>query len=254
MIVPRSAIRIVAVAVLIGGPFGKATSQTVSNQGPKTPAEIAKAIAATINASTPKVLAAQIAFESTTSHDNIVELRYVANDSAIISRLRSTADQTRVAKASYYCNEARISYLKQGVVMREIVATSDNSDHIEFTFDISTCDRLPKPKQADSKTLAEFALTAARTENAELGKPSNSWFRLDRATAHQGIVDERFISLDASAAASAQANRGNIRGILTGYFCGKYRDFIFQGLAFHHFFVLPDGSPVIDFTIDRSNC
>jgi hypothetical protein len=174
----------------------------------------------------------------------------VANDSAIISR---TADQTRLAKTSYYCNEARISYLKQGVVMREIVATSDNSDHIEFTFDISTCDRLPKPKQADSKTLAEFALTAARTENAELGKPSNSWFRLDRATAHQGVVDVRFIVFDASAAASAQASR-NIRGILTGYFCGKYRDFISQGLVFHHFFVWPDGSPVIDFTIDRSNC
>jgi hypothetical protein len=136
MILPRLAIRIVAVAVLIGGPFGEATSQTVSNQGPKTPVEIAKAIAGTINASTPKVPGAQIAFESATSHDNIVELRYVANDSAIISRLKSTADQTRLAKASYYCNEARISYLKQGVVMHEIVATSDNSDHIEFTFDI----------------------------------------------------------------------------------------------------------------------
>jgi hypothetical protein len=239
---------------LIGAAFSEAASETANNQGPNTAVEIAKAVAHTISASALKAPGAQIAFESATSHDNIVEVRFVANDFAVFSRLKSSVDHIRLVKASYYCNESRITFLKQGVVMREIIATSNNSDQIEFTFDISTCGSLPKSKLADSKALAEFALTAAKAENEELGKPSNSPFRLDAATAHQGVVDERFIVLDTSVAAGTRANPSNIKGILTGYFCGKYRNFISQGLVFHHFFVLPDGSPVTDFTIDRSNC
>ncbi|HWN49419.1 MAG TPA: hypothetical protein VNO18_06255 [Xanthobacteraceae bacterium] len=250
----RLATRIVAIAALIGGAFGEAQSQIANSQGPKTPVEMAKAIAQTISANTLKAPGAPIAFESATSHDNFVEVRYVANDAAVFARLKSNVDQIRLDKASYYCNESRIAYLKQGVVMHEVIATSNNSDQIDFTFDRSSCDSLPKSKLADSKTLAEFARTVAKAENEALGQPSNSPFRLDGATAHQGIVDERFIVLDASARASTQANRGNITGVLTGYFCSKYRNFISQGLVFHHFFVLPDSSPVIDFTIDRSNC
>ncbi|HEX9323775.1 MAG TPA: hypothetical protein VF913_16900 [Xanthobacteraceae bacterium] len=250
----RISTRIVAVTALIGVAFDEGVSQTLNNQAPNTPIEIAKAIARTITASTLKAPGAQIAFESATSHENIVEVRFVANDPAVFSRLKSNADHIRSVKASYYCNESRIIYLKHGVVMREIIATSNNNDQIEFTFDVSTCDSLPKSKLADSKALAEFALTVAKAENEQLGKPSNSPFRLDAATAHQGVVDERFVVLDASSALSAQANYGNIKGILTGYLCGKYGNFISQGLVFHHFFVLPDGSPVIDYTIDRSKC
>jgi hypothetical protein len=253
MISSRLAIQLVAITALIGGAFREASGQTANNQGPKTPAEIAKAIAHTIGLSTLKTPGAQITFESATSHDNIVELRFVASDSAIFARLKSNADQMRLGKISYYCNESRIAYLKQGVVMREILATSGNTDQIEFTFDISTCDSLSKSKLADSKALAEFALSVAKTENESVGKSSNSPFRLDGVAARQGIVDLRFIVLDTSATATP-ASRGQIRGFLTGYFCSKYRNFISQGLALHHFLVLPDGTPVIDFTTDRSNC
>jgi hypothetical protein len=249
----RSA-RLAAVAALIGGTIGPAQGQTVNHEEPRTPAEMAAAIAHTIEANTLKAPGAAITFESATSHDNFVEMRYVANDAAIISRLKSNADQVRLNKASYYCNESRIAYLKLGVVMHEVIATSDNSDQLDFTFDISSCDNLPKSKPADSKTLAELALTVAKTENDSLREPSKSPLRLKGATAHEGTVDERFVVLDASARAGTQANRGNITGVFKGYFCSKYRDAISQGVVIHHFFALPDDSPVFDFTIDRSTC
>jgi hypothetical protein len=255
----RLAIRILAATALVSGAFAEAKSQTANNQGPKTPVEMARAIANTISANTVRARGAPIAFVSATSHDNVVELRYVANDAATFSRIKGNADQVRLSKASYYCNESRIAYLKQGVVMHEVIAASNNSDALDFTFDKSSCDSLPKSEPADFKTLSEFALTVAKAENEAakieaLGQSPKSPFHLDGATAHQGIVEERFIVLDASARASTEANRSNIRGVLTGYFCGKYRNFISQGLVFHHFFVLPDNSPVIDFTIDRSTC
>jgi hypothetical protein len=255
MISFRLASRLLAAAsALIGGALGAAEGQTADYQGPRTPAEMAKAIANTISASTLKAPGAPITFQSATSHDGVVEMRFVANDAAAFARLKANAEQVRLAKAPYYCNEARLAYLKQGVVMHEVIATPDNSDQIDLTFDSSSCDNLAKANPADSRTLTELALTTAKAENEAVGKPSNAAFHLDGATAHQGIVDERFIVVDASATASTQANRGNIARVFKGYFCSKYRDAISQGLAFHQFFVLSDGSPVIDFIVDKSSC
>jgi hypothetical protein len=256
MISFRFAVRIVAATALVAGAFGEASGQTASGQGPKTLAEIAAAMANTVSANTVRAPGAQITFESSSSHDNVVELRYVVSDAAAIARLKSNADQVRLVKASYYCNESRIAYLKQGVVMHEVVAASDNSAQIDFTFDKSSCDSLPKvmPAQADFKTLALLAQTVAKIQNEALGKPSSSPFRLNGATAHQGIVEEHFIVLDPSTRASTEANSSKIKAVLAGYLCTKYRDFMLQGLAFHHFFALTDGSPVIDFTLDKSNC
>jgi hypothetical protein len=252
----RLATRVMAAAALIGGAFGDAYGQTANTPAPATPAQVAQAIAFAINANTVKTPGAAIAFESATSHDNVVEMRYVVSDAAGFSRLKDTVDQTRLVKASYYCKESRLAYLKLGVVMHEVIATPGNSDQIEFTFDKSSCDALPKAKLADSKTLAELALTVAKAQNDAAGneasgKASNTSFRREGATAHQGIVDERFIVPDQS---TNQANRGKIVAVATGYFCTKFREVISQGLAFHQFFVLADDSPVIDFTIDRSNC
>jgi hypothetical protein len=181
-------------------------------------------------------------------------MRFVANDTAAFARMKSNADQIRSTKASFYCNEIHIAYLKQGVVMHEVVATSDNGAQLDFTFDKSSCDNLPKAKLTVSKTLAEWARTVAKAENDSVGKSTGSPFQLSEATAHEDIVDEHFIVRDAAAKSSAEANRDKIAGVLGGYFCGKYHDVLLQGLVFHHFFVLPDGSPVIDFIVDRSNC
>jgi hypothetical protein len=252
----RLATRVIAAAALIGGAFGEANGQTANTPAPATPADVAKTIAFAINANTVKTPGAALAFESATSHDNVVEMKYVVSDAAGFARLKASADQTRLVKASYYCKESRLAYLKLGVVMHEVIATPTNSDHIDFTFDKSSCDALPKATLADAKTLAELALSVAKAQNEAAaneasGKASNTAFHLDGATAHQGIVDERFIVPDQSA---NQANRGKIVAVATGYFCAKFRDVISQGLAFHQFFILADNSPVIDFTVDKTNC
>jgi hypothetical protein len=261
MISFRFAARSLAAAALICLVGVEAESQTANTGRPKTTAEMARDIALTFtnSASALNAPSAPVTFVSATSRDNIVEVRYVAKDNAIFARLKNNSDQMRLGKASYYCNESRISYLKQGVVIHEMIATSNNSDQFDFTFDKSSCDHLPNAKLAGSAALAELALTVAKVENEAnkteaSGKPLNSPFQFNGATAHQGIVDERFVVRDASAKASVQASRGNMEGFARGYLCSKYRDFIFQGIVFHHFFVLADGSPVIDFTIDRSNC
>jgi hypothetical protein len=249
--------RIFATAILAGAMTTTAGSQTNStdNREPKTAPEIAKAIAATVAASAIKTPGAPIAFDSALSHDNVVEMRYVANDLAAFSRLKGSAEETRLTKAYYYCNESRVTYLNQGVVMHEVVATSDHTDQIDFTFDKSVCDSLPRPALADPAKLAELALSAAKAESESPdATAANPLFRMDGATAHEGVVEERHIVTDAQAKPRVQASRNTIVAISTGYFCDKYREVILQGLAFHHVFVLPDGSSVIDFTINKSSC
>jgi hypothetical protein len=253
----RLVTRVIAAAALIGGALGEANGQTANK--PPTIAEVAKAVASVIDTSLLKTPGAAIAFQSATSHDNVVEMRYVANDPAGFARLKANANQTQLLKAAYFCKDKLLGYLKLGVVVHEVIATPGNSEHVDFTFDKSSCDALPSERKADSNTLTELALTVAKAqneaaENEVLGKAADAPLRLNGAALHQEIVDEHFIFPDPLANASAQANRSKIAAVVTGYFCAKYRDAISQGLAFHPLFVLADNNPVIDFTIDRSSC
>ena len=235
-----------------------ADGQTAGNAAPPTAAETAKAIANGIAASTQRTPGAPLSFDSATAHDNVVELRYLANDAGF-ARLKANGEQMRSAKISYYCKDSRLAFLRRGVVFREVFATSAGTDQFAFTVDKSSCDALPKAALADPKTLADFALTVAKAENAAAagnatqGMSANT-FHLSEATAHQGVVDERFTVPASSAQALTPENRGKITAALTGYVCAKYRDAIAQGLAFHHYIVMTDQSPVIDYAIDRSKC
>ena len=94
----RLATRVLAAAALIGGAFGEANGQTAKTPGPATPADVAKAIAFAINANTVKTPGAALTFESATSHDNVVEMRYVASDDAGFARLKASVDQTRLVR------------------------------------------------------------------------------------------------------------------------------------------------------------
>jgi hypothetical protein len=247
-----------AVIALAGVAADDVRSQTANNQVAKSPARLAKDIAFTISVSAPKRRpGAPVVFESATSHDNFVEVRYIVKDPAMFSRLKNenTFDQIRLTKISYYCNESRITHLNQGVVIHDVTATSDDSDRVDLTIDKSSCEGLPKPQFADAKTLAALAQTVAKAENEDLGKePPNALFRLDGATAHDDVVDVRFIVRDAAIREAVLADRANFAGFQKVYFCSKHRGDISRGLTFHPVFVLPDGSPVLDFAIDKSSC
>ncbi len=106
--------------------------------------------------------------ESAAAYDNLVEANYVVTDAAFFSRMKSAnANQLRQFRARDYCNDNRIAYLRQGVTVYEIFATSDRSDRVYVSIDNKICgdarcgleprtlrgciydDRLMKPKGFD---------------------------------------------------------------------------------------------------------
>ncbi|HUI98576.1 MAG TPA: hypothetical protein VLX44_22695 [Xanthobacteraceae bacterium] len=215
---------------------------------------MARAIAHAIDAKVIKAPGGTIVFESASSHDNVVEVRYRTNDPAVFSQLKSNVDKIRSEKASYYCGAGPLAALKQGVVVHEVIASPDNAERLDFTFDTSTCAQLPRPTPADAQTLAGFALSAAKAENAMAAQSSPSAFHLSGAAALDGVVEERFTVQDPSGGANTRANSGKIAGVLKGYYCGKYHDLIARGLVFHQSFVLPDNTPVFELTIGHADC
>jgi hypothetical protein len=84
---------------------------------------------------------ARITFESAATYDGyFVEMKYVMTDSALFSRLkRVDANQLRRVRARDYCTDARIAYLRQGIVVHEVFATSDHSDRVDVSIGSSSC-------------------------------------------------------------------------------------------------------------------
>jgi hypothetical protein len=81
---------------------------------------------------------------------------------------------------------------------------------------------------------------------------------LKDVASHEGVVEISAVATDQSVgqdmkAATPQQTTGFI-GFLSGYMCGKYRNELGQGLSIHEKLAFADGSPVADFTIDRSSC
>jgi hypothetical protein len=133
--------RMAVVSILLAGTLLEARSQATNNQRSNTLADVAKAIAHTIDANTVKSPGAPLAFDSATAHDNVVEVKYIANDFAAFDRFKSNSNQARAALVGYYCNESgRTAYLRQGVVIHQSYVRSDSNDRVEFTIDRSSCD------------------------------------------------------------------------------------------------------------------
>jgi hypothetical protein len=252
----RLAALVTIIAALIDGTLGDAKSQTVNTQRPKLPAQLAADIARTISISASRVPPnAPVVFESATSHDKSVEVKYIIKDLNMFSLMKNrlSDEKVRVTKASRYCTESNMVAMTQGVAIHEIAALPDDSDHIDFTIDMSTCDVLPKPQLADAATLAELARNVAKVENSRRAQPGGS-FRLDDATAHDGVVEERLIVRDMSAKDGMLADRAHFEGVQKNYFCPTFRNDVLRGVTFHLVFVSQDGSPVLDVAINRSNC
>lgn len=83
---------------------------------------------------------AYFTLESAAAYDNVVEVKYVMTDSALFSRMKSAdANQLRRFRAGDYCNNDRIAYLRQGVTVYEIFATSEHSDRVYVSIDNKIC-------------------------------------------------------------------------------------------------------------------
>src|SRR5882724_4824171 len=166
----RSLIAAAASVLLVVVAIGEASSQKASNPEPKTPAEVAKAIANAIDANVPKTPNVPIAFESATSHDNFVEVHYTAKDARFFPHNKAEGDKRRLGLAGYFCFNGRISlFRRNGVVIHQVLAAPDNSDPFEFTIDQSTCAALI----VDAKTRAEVA-EQKRSESTQSATGPNS--------------------------------------------------------------------------------
>jgi hypothetical protein len=252
----RLAALLAIIVALIDGTLGDAKSQAVDTQRPKSPAQLAADIARTISISASRVPPnAPVAFGSATSHDKSVEVKYLIRDLNLFSLVknRHSDEKVRVTKASTYCTESNMAAMTQGVVIHEIAALPDDSDQIDFTIDLSTCDMLPKPQPADAATLAELARNVAKVEGSRRAQPGAA-FRLDDATARDGVVEERLVVRDMSAKDEMLADRAHFEGVQKNYFCPTFRNVMLRGMTFHLVFVSQDGSPVLDVAINRSNC
>ncbi len=245
------------IAALNEATLGDAKGQAVSDQALKLSAQQAADIARDIELRASRLPQnAPVALESATSHDNSVEVKYVVRDSNLFSVMRNgrSDEKVRVTKASRYCTESNMAAMAQGVVIHEIVALADRSDYIDFVIDRSSCDLLPNPQLADAATLTELARNVAKAENLRRGQPVGGWFRLDDAVANEGVVEERLTVRDVFAKDGMLADRAHFEGVQKNFFCPRFRNDLLQGVSFHLVFVSQDGSPVLDFAIDKSNC
>ena len=137
----HSALRIAVVSAFLGGTlFVEARSQETNDHRSNTLVDTARAIANTINVNTVKSRGAPLDFDSATAHDNVVSVIFVANDFAAFDSFKSNSNVVRAQLIGFYCETTRIVYLRQGVVIHQIYARSDNKDRVEFTIDKSSCD------------------------------------------------------------------------------------------------------------------
>ena len=247
---------VVVIAAALSGLVAVTAAAAQTGPAPPTLADLARATAQSIEAGTPKTANVSFVFKSATSHDNVVDVRYVATDPVLFARVKANAELQGFA-ARYFCNASRVSSLNLGVVIHQVVTAPDNRDSIEFTIDRATCAALPVPKLADSKTLAAMAQAVAQAVNSDnkatLVEP-NGLFQFDVATARDAGVDVHYIVADAVAGQRLNTKRGPLVGLFENYVCNTYGDDVRQGLSIHHIFTLGDGTAVFDFTVDRTAC
>jgi hypothetical protein len=222
---------------------------------PASPAEMADAIARTIESSTSKAPQGPIVFRSATAHDNVVDVEYEFNDAAAFARNKAAIENSKNQLARFYCGGGRRPFFNKGVVLHQIMKGPNDSDRFEITIDRSSCESLPTPKLADAPTLARLAeAVAAREKDEQRAATADAPFRPTGAEAHEGAVELHWTVPDPAVGAKLKSNAQQMDGFLRGYFCGKYESEIGQGLTIHHTFTLADGGAVADFTVNGSSC
>ena len=243
------------VALVCNSPIAKA--QTPPSGKQQTAAEWARKIAFTISNNPGAATSSNpiMSLVSAISRDNVVEIKYVMKDAAAFARLKQNADALRLGKTSFYCNASRISYLTQGGVFHDMTMSPSGDDQVELTVDRSSCDTLPKIARLDPASLAKLALSVANAENDASAKefPPNGILQFGGASAHEGVVEERFI-LPIYSATGPQINTTMVTDVSRGILCEKYRNPLLQGITFHRTYVSKDGGLIFDFGVDGAHC
>jgi hypothetical protein len=140
-------------SILLSVALGKAGGQTATDQPTLTTAELARVIARTIDAQTPRAPpGSALEFKSATSAGNVVLMKYLINDLTGFDRFKSNANGGLEVFAGYWCgDESRVAQLRQGVVIHIVYERSDKKDRVKFTFDKSSCNGPRNPFRWDEK-------------------------------------------------------------------------------------------------------
>jgi hypothetical protein len=113
----------------------------------------------------------------------------------------------------------------------------------------------PLPQTASLFDIAEMAVRVATKDRNEIrpGSPIRS------VDARGGVV-EYHVAMDPPAGLTTEQNRAHgvnsivnqhqTVGMITGFKCGQYRDYLLRGLVLNVELTLPDGFPVTRFKID----
>jgi hypothetical protein len=191
------------------------------------------------------------------ANDNIVNMHFVFNDHqafmAMKARFPSVQAQFKEKMAMQECSGLHSEFIKSGVLMRRIFEEKSSDERLIISLDYKDCALISLPALADAKTLAGLARTVAASENAQPAARLHAGLRFENATAVDASVEVRLTALEIADVADT-TKRNFLRGTATGIYCTAYHGFIFQGGTIHQIYVQPDGKPLMDRTINRSEC
>jgi hypothetical protein len=236
--------------------IGATQCETLFDPAGKTPAELARAVAHTIDLGFPKNGNGPVHFDGALSHDNVVDVQLTI-DRERMTKLKSSLDDQQRGQIAYFCKDQPRQFIDAGVVIHVIHITPDGSERVETSIDKRTCANPPPPPAlADIKTLSAKAQAVARAEleQATSHRSANDVFHLEGAAAKGNVVEMNFVVTDQNFGRGVAADSARFRSGLLGHACGTYGDDLRRGLSIHQVFRLMDGSPILEVTFNNSSC
>ena len=225
-----------------------------------TPAEAAKLEAQYINATFQHAVNPTLTFESATAHGSTVNLVYVQKDASKFASDKANNDKVRAFLMGNLCWDRYPSFLKRGAIIHAVYKSAASDERLEFGIGFDTClstPAVPAPFAdffAKAETIAELARFAADFENNEESRSQGGSplpYRLERATAHGDIMEERYVLTGTEAAPPSLKKFAMTAG---NYPCVWFAGFIQKGMSAHAVLLRRDGSTVHDITLDSRSC
>jgi len=220
--------------------------------------QLAQAIAHTIEVSTARSPGAPLSYAGVTVQGTKVTTHFAVKDSAILSKLKASADQMREGMASHICrNPQSATPLRRGISMINLYELADNSDKFEITIDAAACDSLAAIKPASAAELSQLAsqVVNALRSDGEKAQQNQNGVTLKQAEAKDGIVEQRFVVVVPAFESFYRANVPQTQAMIKGNVCGKFGDSVRRGLRLHLVYEQAQtGATLSEFNIGPSDC
>jgi hypothetical protein len=220
--------------------------------------QLADAIAHTINGSTARSPGAPLAFDGASVQGTNVIIHYSVKDSALLSKLKTGADNMREGMASHTCrNPQSLTPLKRGISLINLYELADKSDKLAITIDAAACNALATIKPASASELSQMASQVVNLlrSDQEKAQQTQEGVSLKQVEAKDGIVEQRFVVMAPAFESFYRANVPQSLGMIKGKVCGKFGDSVRRGLRIHLVYEqFQTGAQLSDINIEPSDC